>query len=133
MEHRQPNVGRSEAVTPPPLRTDKIEALLRRIEELEAEKAAKEQELRQLQSEPASLFEGDPRTCEGATPMSPAEKIELFLRLFGARRDVYPRYWENRILGKKGYSPACASGYTGAREKHYLPLDERVVEAHLRS
>jgi hypothetical protein len=48
MEHRHPNMGRSEPVAPPPLRTDKIAALLRRVEELEVEKAAKEQELRQL-------------------------------------------------------------------------------------
>jgi superfamily II DNA or RNA helicase len=42
-------------------------------------------------------------------PETPEEKIELFLTLFCARRDVFPSYWENKKTGKKGYSPVCSN------------------------
>ncbi len=104
----------------------------RDIERLEAEKAAKEREIMQLQSEPSSLFDRHAESGSQATTYSPKEKISLFLMLFGARRDVYSRYWENKTTGKRGYSPACAGGFATAAEKRYLPLDEQAVEAHLR-
>ena len=40
-------------------------------------------------------------------PQSSEEKVALFLTLFGARKSVYPRLWENPKSGRKGYSPAC--------------------------
>jgi len=42
-----------------------------------------------------------------APPTTTEAKVSLFLSLFGARRDVYARFWENPRTGKKGYSPAC--------------------------
>lgn len=40
-------------------------------------------------------------------PQSPAEKVALFLDLFGTRRSVFPKRWENAKTGKSGYAPAC--------------------------
>jgi hypothetical protein len=40
------------------------------------------------------------------TPQSPAEKVALFLDLFGTRRSVFPKRWENANTGKSGYAPA---------------------------
>jgi len=37
-----------------------------------------------------------------ACPISPAEKIQLFLKLFRCREDVYPKRWENQKTGKHG-------------------------------
>jgi hypothetical protein len=42
-------------------------------------------------------------------PETPEEKIELFLKLFCARGDVFPCFWENKKTGKKGYSPVCSN------------------------
>ena len=42
------------------------------------------------------------------TPVTSEEKINLFLKLFRCRNDVYPRMWENQGKGTKGYSPVCA-------------------------
>jgi len=109
------------------------ERLRLEIEALETQKNAKEQELRQLQIEPESLFDGVGRGGLSSTVLRPEEKIALFLNLFGTRRDVYPRYWENPSSGKKGYSPAYVNDRdSGASGKRYLALDEGVVEGHLR-
>lgn len=47
------------------------------------------------------------RQALNSAPSSPKEKIDLFLKLFRCREDVYPKRWENSITGKQGYSPAC--------------------------
>ncbi len=39
--------------------------------------------------------------------LSPDEKVALFLRLFGARADVFARRWKNVSTGRAGYAPAC--------------------------
>ncbi|MEZ6009335.1 MAG: DEAD/DEAH box helicase family protein [Planctomycetota bacterium] len=76
--------------------------------------------------------------------MAPAEKLALFRRFFRGRDDLYPRLWENRRTGKKGYAPACANEWVqGVCEKPrvrcgacpsraFLPLDDDVLLGHLR-
>ncbi len=76
--------------------------------------------------------------------LQPAEKVALFLSLFGARRSVYPKLWENPKAGKKGYSPACENEWrrgvcakpkvkcSECRHQKFPPLDASAVEAHLR-
>jgi hypothetical protein len=110
-----------------------VERLRQEIEALETQTNAKEQELRQLQIESDSLFDGVGLGGLSSTVPLPEEKIALFLNLFGARRDVYPRYWENPSSGKRGYSPAYVTDRdAGASGKRYLALDEGVIERHLR-
>lgn len=81
-------------------------------------------------------------------PRTPAEKIALFVDLFGTRRSVYPKRWENSKTGKSGYSPACDNDSFANRQsgicrkpkvkcsecphQRFPPLDERAVESHLR-
>lgn len=77
-------------------------------------------------------------------PQSPAEKVALFLDLFGTRRSVYPKRWENQKTGKSGYAPACDNEWrAGICEKprvkcaecphqRFPALDDRSVEGHLR-
>ena len=124
--------GRAEAQRAAVARAGKLAALRQQIEELEAQKAVKEQELRELQNASASLLDCGAIAGERTAPKRAEEKVALFLELFGARRDVYPRYWENATTGRKGYSPAIDYGHSGISGKRYLPLDERAVETHLR-
>ena len=103
------------------------------IENLEVQKSLKEQELKKLQARPKSLFEFASHKGDGSVALSLGEKVGLFLELFGARRDVYPKFWENASTGKKGYSPAYKNDrQMGVSGKNFLPLDERAVEEHLR-
>ncbi len=76
-------------------------------------------------------------------PESPGEKIELFLKLFRCRKDIFPRYWENQRSGKKGYSPVCTNEWkkhicykpntkcTDCPNKAFVPFDENIARAHL--
>ena len=77
-------------------------------------------------------------------PDSVADKIRLFRRRFVARMDVYPKFWENRAKGTKGYFPVCEAVYEdGVRlrpselyqqfgSSRFEQLDDRVIEGHLR-
>lgn len=75
--------------------------------------------------------------------LDPAEKIQLFMSLFKGREDVYAKRWQNRE-GRAGYAPVCRNEWkAGICRKptvkcfdcphpSYDPLDEKVIEAHLR-
>lgn len=75
---------------------------------------------------------------------TPAEKIQLFLSLFKGRDDVFARRWENKKKETAGYSPACANEWkpgiclkpkiscADCKNKEYIHLDEKIIEAHLR-
>jgi superfamily II DNA or RNA helicase len=78
------------------------------------------------------------------TPRTSEEKIALFLDLFGTRREVYPKRWDNTKTGKSGYSPACDNEWrpgicrkpqvkcSECAHQQFPPLDARAVEQHLR-
>ena len=71
-------------------------------------------------------------------------KINLFLSLFKGRNDVYAKRWENKNKGTSGYSPVCLNQWkpgvcekpkiscSKCKNKHYTPMDQDVVENHLR-
>ena len=79
------------------------------------------------------------------TPVTPNEKILLFLRLFRCRADVFPKRWENPKSAKQGYSPACANEWikpicqkpkircAECTHQKFLPLNEEVVANHLKT
>lgn len=74
---------------------------------------------------------------------SPEEKIELFMRLFAGRTDVYARRFVNKRTGKSGYTPVCGNEWIhGVCEKprvkcskcpnrNLLPLTTKIVYKHL--
>src|SRR3989338_3656906 len=78
-----------------------------------------------------------------SVPTTADEKVELFLRLFRCRESVYPKLWENRAKGTKGYSPACRNewvrGVCGKPQvkcsecpsQAFPRLDEQAVRDHL--
>jgi superfamily II DNA or RNA helicase len=110
--------------------------------QLEAEIAARDtdQQLRLGSAPDASA----PQTGPAPTPTTPAAKIALFLDLFGTRRSVFPKLWENVKAGRKGYSSACDNEWRpGVCQKpqvkcseclhqKFPPLDSRALDAHLR-
>jgi hypothetical protein len=71
-------------------------------------------------------------------------KIKLFMSLFRGRDDVYAKRWENKKKGTFGYSPVCRNDWVpgvcakpkgtcaGCASKAYVPLDDTVVDDHLR-
>ena len=71
------------------------------------------------------------------------EKIALFMSLFKGRTDVYAKKWQNK-KGFSGYSPVCLNEWAPGicnkprikcsmcGKQSYGPLDESVIEKHLR-
>lgn len=126
----------------PPPRQQRLAELRRKLAALAAERAQTEDEIAALESDAGLALEAPSSTP--TPPRTPAEKVALFLDLFGTRRSVYPKRWENEKTGRNGYSPACDNEWrTGICEKprvkcsdcphqKFPPLDERAIEAHLR-
>jgi len=126
----------------PPPRQQRLGELRRKLSALAAEAAQTEDEIAALESDVGLEFEA-PRSTQ-PPPRTPAEKVALFLDLFGTRRSVYPKRWENEKTGRNGYSPACDNEWrAGICEKPRVKcsdcphqkfplLDERAIEAHLR-
>jgi len=118
--------------------------LRRRLVELAAELLKTEEELVALESEGHLKINAATAPATTRVPGTPAEKVALFLDLFGTRRSVYPKRWENEKTGKSGYSPACDNEWrpgichkpkvkcAECLHQRFPPLDERAVEAHLR-
>ena len=119
-----------------PDRISEIEEELRMIELHRHTLLSEMQKLRREMEVPKlPLSEGVPRSSD--------EKVVLFLSLFGARRSVYPRLWENLKTGRKGYSPVCLNDWRrGVCEKprmkcsdcshqDFPPLDHSAVFDHL--
>lgn len=121
----------------------RIEVVRERLHALETERQLLEEELRTLEiSTQRSPLSFGSHASSGA--LSPSQKVALFLALFGARRSVYPKLWENAKSGKKGYAPACDNEWrpsicrkpqvkcTDCPHQKFPPLDGVAIEAHLR-
>jgi hypothetical protein len=81
-------------------REQRVAEIADRLAHLDQEKQDLLRELKSLQS---------PEHNEFIISTSPEARIALFTRLFCCRTDVFPKLWENRCKGIKGYSPACAN------------------------
>jgi hypothetical protein len=76
-------------------------------------------------------------------PATPDERVALFLKLVRCRTSVYPKMWENKKKGTKGYSPACDNEWrpgvcekprvkcSECRNQAFRPLDETAAKDHL--
>ncbi len=86
---------------------------------------------------------GFPERKTPSISLDPTEKIRLFMSLFKGREDVYAKRWQNRE-GRAGYAPVCRNEWQSGicrkptikcfdcPHQAYDPLDETVIEAHLR-
>jgi superfamily II DNA or RNA helicase/very-short-patch-repair endonuclease len=73
----------------------------------------------------------------------PDAKVELFMRLFWGRHDLYARRFESVKTGKSGYQPACANEWARGlcekprvscgtcRYRRFLPITREAVGQHL--
>jgi len=127
-------------------RTDEenLEELHRRRRSILQELACVEGKITSLESSGQLEIVEDPLPKQQASPGTPQEKVALFLSLFGTRRSVYPKYWENPKTGKKGYSPACDNEWrpgicrkpqvkcAECPHQRFPSLEGRAIEAHLR-
>lgn len=114
-----------------------------RLLEIDEELRALDARRNELIRERELLSEDEPRDTVRRAPLSPEDKVALFLTLFRCRQDVYPKLWENPKDGRKGYSPACRNEWVrGVCEKPrvkcsecphqaFPPLDEVAVREHL--
>ncbi len=95
----------------------KIAGAERQIASLNQQREKVAETLRSLRERLALYDDENPRqpttpatiVVSTTTNLTPGDKVDLFLRLFRGRDDVYPKLWLNQKTGKKGYSPACAN------------------------
>ena len=121
-----------------------------RLAELDIKKNQVTEELANLRHRLACLSENgvikEPVQpfCPCVTKESPSgDKIRLFRSLFRGRDDVYPKYWQSKKTGKKGYSPVCKNEWkTGLCNKPKVkcsvcpnrdldPVTDKVIRDHL--
>lgn len=74
----------------------------------------------------------------------PQEKIKLYMSLFKGREDVYAKRWVSPKKGTSEYSPFCLNEWkhgicrkpkgncNDCLHKDYAPLNEKVIDMHLR-
>jgi hypothetical protein len=127
-------------------RPQRAAGLRQRLADLATEVLRIEEELATLETDGQLRFDDGPPTAP--SPRTPSEKVALFLDLFGTRRSVYPKRWENSTTGKSGYSPACDNDSWANRQngicrkpqvkcsqcqhQRFPPLNEQAIESHLR-
>ena len=118
---------------------------MKRLDQIEVELRELESRREALTLEREHLIANTiiPFPVDSGTPLTPSQKIALFLSLFRCREDVYPRLWENAKDGRKGYAPACRNEwFRGVCEKPrvkcsecfhqaFPPLDEAAARDHL--
>jgi len=128
-------------------RQPRLAELRQKLAVLTTEIVKTEDELKALESD-GQLNLGATPASAVQIPRTPAEKVSLFLDLFGTRRSIYPKRWENNKTGKSGYSPACNNDSFANRQsgicrkpqvkcsecphQSFPALDERAIESHLR-
>lgn len=79
-----------------------------RLSQLESEKRLLVAELKSLEADDA-LKEIYGTPAADPAPTTSEARIALFYKLFSCRKDIFPRLWENKAKGTKGYSPACTN------------------------
>lgn len=94
--------------------------------------------------QPPSQVDVAASKCITVRPLSPAEKIGIFMSLFRGRDDVYAKRWENPKKGTSGYAPVCLNEWhrgicvkpqgkcADCNNKQYAAPSEQVIEEHLR-
>ena len=85
----------------------RMAVLAERLAAVDTEKAALLAEMEALQTRLTKEERRHTAAIVPVTQFSPEEKIQIFMRLFRGREDVFPKRWDNAKTGKSGYAPAC--------------------------
>lgn len=87
---------------------------------------------------------GLPFLVGARAPVTPAEKVKLFRKLFRGREDIFPRRFVSKKTGKPGYAPTCSNKFvqgvcelpkvrcSECANQAFVPVDDQVVLDHLR-
>ena len=125
------------------MESQEYEVIEKRLHEVEVERAALLESLKTAKRDhrySGKRLDLDKRVY----PKTSDERVELFEKMFAARKDVFPQYWENPSSGEKGYSPVCEPIWANGRRlkatevfarygnSKFKRLDRTVLEAHLR-
>jgi superfamily II DNA or RNA helicase len=125
---------------------DQIKAIEKQLLRLDEEYKALSSELSKLRAQ-SSEIQLKPLLgiqLQNKAPVTNEEKIELFLKLFRCRESVYPKFWENKSKGTKGYSPVCKNEWvrsvcdkpkikcSDCPNQAFQPLDALAIEQHLK-
>lgn len=120
-----------------------------RIEQIKARRAALEVEKSRLMEEMESWSSTGPTLASVGVIASDKpvttqeERVALFMRLFRCRDDVFPKMWENKQKGTKGYAPACKTEWVSGlcdkpkikcsecRNRAFIPFDESIIRSHI--
>lgn len=123
------------------METERIRQIRQRLIELENEKKFLVEELYSLENSKLKISYGSPIQLD--PPETNDKKIELFLELFGCRTDVFPKLWENKNKGTKGYSPSCNNEWvknvcnkprikcSDCQYRKFTPLENDSIKSHL--
>lgn len=125
-------------------KNQRIEKIKNHLKQIELEKNNLLQELDQLEK---SINNKKPEYIGIRSfpnvPESPSERIELFLKLFCCRQDVFPKLWENKKKNSKGYSPACHNEWNNqycnkknvkcsdCKNQFFIEFDDKIAYQHL--
>lgn len=126
----------------------RLQELESRLLKLDADRVSLLREIQSLREEIAKDAEASRPLLGRATQYSDistnTNKVRLFLDLFRARQEIFPKRWENPKTGKAGYAPVCGNEWVkplcdkpkvkcaDCPNQKFLPLDDSAVEAHLR-
>lgn len=121
--------------------------LEKRLRELDSERQAVLDHLKKLKvGQEKGIAKSIPlrgQVAASKTPITPQEKIDLFITLFHCRESVYPRLWENPRKKTKGYAPVCRNEWVKSicdkpkvkcsecKHREFPPFDAAAVKAHL--
>jgi superfamily II DNA or RNA helicase len=121
----------------------RLEAVLKRCEELQNENARLKKQLGIVNSiQRTNRVEGEITLPQINSQVPKEEKISLFKNLFCGREDIFAVRWEGRD-GKAGYSPLCTNLWrkglcnkakincSKCPNKAYLPLTGQEIHKHL--
>ena len=126
------------------MNNNRISDIKLQLQVLESQKQKLLTELKTLEaSKPDKAYVFFGNRAFPKNPETPKEKIELFLKLFRCRNDVFPRYWENKRKCTDGYSPACFNDWKknfcfkpkvkcrNCINQVFIPFDEYAARDHL--
>ena len=120
---------------------DRIQFIKNRLIKLETEKKELINELYKLKQKVIIKLYGT--VVRQKVPESKSDKIKLFEELFVSRNDVFPKFWENKKKGTKGFSPVCNNEWkygicskpkikcSECLHRDFQILDSKIIESHL--
>ena len=126
--------------------TEQIQKLEQELAALDSKRAEKKRQLDYLRNLAESNNDSKYQNKDNVkvTAKSPEQdKIALFRSLFRGREDVYPKSFESKRTGRKGYQPVCRNEWirpvckkpkircAECKNRDFEPVSDEVIRKHL--